>query len=582
MSRQRRRAAVLAAAALLAACSHDSNTTATVTPCASGSLVQLDTMQVVTVPAASANCIDMEGGTGRYVIVPQFAVVAPDTTPNQFQIGALGAASADRVASERVVETELGGAAWKGARPLTTAQRFDHRRHAIGKALAAQVAADPALRARAMERASLPPVAKDFDSVRVFAVCGDLNCSSFKQDTAVLEFTGTNIVIYQSKDAPAAPGGFTTAEMAAFGSVFDQTLYPIDANAFAPPSDIDGNGHEIVLISPKVNSLVTNAECQSSGYVAGFFFPDDLIPGSPGSNSGEIYYSLAPDPSGHFSCAHTKDDVESITGGTFLHETLHMINFSEKVLVHGLGDTEEEWLDEGMAHIAEEMGSLHYEALYPPPSGRTNPNQLFPDSAEGYISGDLFNFYSFLLSPNTNTVTIQIENGSSLGDSGGEWLFLRWLGDQMGSPIYGNIVRSALTGQSNLETQAGEPLATLLGEASLAFYSDSLLGVPRTEIAPAYRYTSRNLRQLGQALFNAEGGPTPDFPRAFPIAPSPLTFGVTQHSAMYRGTMAYYTYDSNGGAARLHFAAGNGGSFATGLGAQVTVLRCGAAVTACQ
>jgi hypothetical protein len=63
-----------------------------------------------------------------------------------------------------------------------------------------------------------------------------------------------------------------------------------------------------------------------------------------------------------------------------------MINFSQKVVMRGV-DPEEGWRDEGMSRIAEELGSIHYEALYPPPAGRTNPRQLFPDSAESYSSG---------------------------------------------------------------------------------------------------------------------------------------------------------------------------------------------------
>ncbi len=204
-------------------------------------------------------------------------------------------------------------------------------------------------------------------------------------------------------DALSAPSGFSDPELQAFGTWMDGTLYTIDANAFGPTSDIDANGHIIVLMSPKVNAITPTNVCQQSGFVAGFFYAGDLVPGSQGSNDGELYYSLVPDPSGTFSCSHQKSDVGALTGGTYLHEVLHMTNWGEKVIIHGLANTEEEWLDEGVAKIAEELGSKHYEALFPPPTGRTDPSQLFPDSAEGFIGGDLYNSYFMGLTPNAFT-----------------------------------------------------------------------------------------------------------------------------------------------------------------------------------
>ncbi|HUO52329.1 MAG TPA: hypothetical protein VMT93_07420 [Gemmatimonadaceae bacterium] len=572
------RATALIAAALLAACGHgDSSATQPVTPCANGSLVTLDTMQAVTLRADSANCLDMEPGTGTYVIVPQFADTAADSTPVAFEVGALGAASAEVVQAPAASRIPAADATSR----WSTARAFDRARRAQGRALAKALADDPATRWRISAALAAAPggVLPALGSTRVFSVCGDLNCASFKKDTAVLKYIGANVMLYQSQNAPAPPNGFSDSDIAAFGAVFDQTLYPIDANAFAAPSDIDGNGHEIVLLTPKVNALVTKSACSASGYVAGFFFPGDLIPSYAGGNDGEIYYSIAPDPTGAFSCAHSIDDVKSVSGGTFLHETLHMINFGQKVLLHGLPDTEREFLDEGMAHIAEEMGSKHYEALYPPPSGRTDPSQLFPDSAEGYISGDLYNSYTYLLAPNAGTATTTIPNGSTLDDSGAEWLFLRWLGDQRGEAIFGNIVRSALVGQANLEAQAGASLATLFGQASLAFYADSLPNVPRSAIGTAYHFSSRNLRVLFNRLYTTSGGSGTSFPRPYPILPVALAAGTTLRASMLKGGMSYYRFDASAASAatRVHFAEPGGLSFPNALGAQVTVLRCGSA-----
>jgi hypothetical protein len=580
--------AALTCATALAACSDSSTGTKTAADCSAANLVTLAPLEAVILPAASANCLDLEPGTGSYIIVPQFATTAPDENLNAYLIGSAPPA-AQSVAGAQVMPTSRPSFASASLprRPDRLRSEFDHRRRVADRKLAQLVAGDPAAR-RAISAAlvaapggSPPPLG----SSRVFQMCGSLTCGTLKPDTAILKFIGANILLYQSQDAAGPPGGFTDPEITAFGNVFDGTLYGIDVAAFGPPTDIDGNGRVIVLLSPKVNALSPSNTCATSGYVAGYFYGADLIPTLAGSNQGEIYYSIVPDPAGTFSCAHTKGDVETGNGATFLHELLHMINFGEKVLTHGLNTNEEEFLDEGMAKIAEELGSLYYENKYPITCGcqRTDPSQLFPDSAEGFISGDLYNSYLYLLSPNSETATVTIDNGSDLAGAGGEWLLLRWLGDQKGQAIYTQIVQSALVGIPNLEAQSGEPFPSLFGEAALAFYTDSLVGIARDQVPAQYHYTSRNLRQLFQREFSASGGPNSDFPFPFPIRLNTVAPGASMQAGMLKGTMDFYVLrtPSSGPAERLRFTMTDGSAFPTTLNAQVSVMRCPAAGSAC-
>src|SRR5262249_18214392 len=176
----------------------------------------------------------------------------------------------------------------------------------------------------------------------------------------------------------------------ALGATFDTDLYPIDTATFGTPSDIDMNGVIFVLLTPKVNAMTPSAQCASEGYVAGFFFGLDLLPAQPNSNDAEIFYSIVPDPGGTFSCSHPTSVVKNLVLATFIHEFQHMISWNQHVIVRG-GNNEDTWLNEGLSHIAEEMGSRYYEHKYPPPTGRTDPAQLFPDSSQGFIGGDLGN-----------------------------------------------------------------------------------------------------------------------------------------------------------------------------------------------
>ena len=83
---------------------------------------------------------------------------------------------------------------------------------------------------------------------------------------------------------------------------------------------------------------------------------------------------------------------------TFVHEFQHMISFGQHVLARG-GASESLWLNEGLSHIAEELAGKYFEAKFPPPSGRTDVNQLFPDSAQGYLTPNMRNAQRFLRTP---------------------------------------------------------------------------------------------------------------------------------------------------------------------------------------
>lgn len=518
-----------------------------------------------------ATCLAIPADGGTYVVVPQFAAADTSGSLASYQIGA-GGAQASLAAAVSPLRVEATGA----PRPIRLQRSFDHvlreRDRRLVRRLATTAAGVGGARASVSAAYAPPPTG----TTRTFFVCGNLACddSAFRTDTATLEFVGNHILFYLSDRAPPPPAGMTAAQLAALGGLIDRTLYDIDVQTFGPPSDIDGNGRVMILMSPYVNALSPPLECQSQGFVAGFFYGADLLPTVTHSNAGEIYYSIAPDPYAMFSCAHGVEDVGRLTGPTFLHELLHMINFNQKVLIHRLGDTEAEFLDEGMAKLAEELGSRYYEQRYPPPTGRTNPDQIFPDSAEAFIVEDLFDSYDFLAAPAPSTATLSV-GASTLDDAGAEWLFLRWLGDQKDSTIYGSIVQSALTGIPNIEAAAGQAFPVLFGEFGTAVYTDSLPGVAREQVPAGYRFTSRNLRVLYQALYRAVNDPT-QVPRPFPIAPATLSSSGIQSGAMRRGSSAFYELraPTSGAPLRLIFTAPGGAAFAPGLGAQVSVFRC--------
>src|SRR5262249_29249433 len=144
----------------------------------------------------------------------------------------------------------------------------------------------------------------------------------------------------------------------------------------------DSNGHVIMFFTRAVNELTTAG---SAGVVLGFFYSRDLLPKTVsatetcvGSNVGEMMYLLVPDTAGVVDGnKRTNAQVVAAADGTVAHEYQHMINAGRRYYVNGVGaNWEERWLDEGLAHTAEELNFWRASGLAPrststPPSTTT-------------------------------------------------------------------------------------------------------------------------------------------------------------------------------------------------------------------
>lgn len=511
--------------------------------------------EAITLPATQVGqCLSLAGDGARYLVVPQYATsdVVPAALANSRPPFALGAnATGAPVAS---IETP--------AARLTAQAALDRmlRRseHALAP-LAARSGAHPPVEA--------PLAALTLNSTRSFKVLSSLDGGAFNDVTAKLKFIGENVLIYVDQTAPA--NGLTDAQLTDLGKLFDRKLYEADAHAFGSPTDIDKDDHITVLMTPTVNKLTKAAECTSIGYVTGFFYGLDLAALATNSNKGEIFYSIVADPSAATeSCAHTVAEVERQVPATFIHELQHMISYGQHVLVRG-GPDEELWLNEGLSHVAEELGSLLYER--DPGQPRSTPAQIFPDSSQGFINGDMRNAYTYLRRSTNTSVTLS-QGGSTLEERGAAWLFLRWLGDQKGDAIFRRLVETSLTGVRNLEDKAGEPFARMFGDFSVAAYAyDGLSSVPDGALPQRYRFLSRDFRVIFKRFFEVGGD---DFDRVFPIVPTVFAPGASVFNSMVPGTATWYELRT-GATPRvtLSFGPNGGPPFDPALGAQVTVLR---------
>ncbi len=353
-------------------------------------------------------------------------------------------------------------------------------------------------------------------SVRTFKVCSNATCSSLANVGARARSVGIHIAIYVDTLAPAP--GLPTSDLDSLRDVFDTRLYPLDTLTFGHLSDIDTNTVVVVLMTNQVNKLVTTAQCNSAGYIAGFFWPGDLAPGfSQNYNNAEIFYSIVPDSLGTLSCTHKNSEVNNVMPVTFTHEFQHMINFVEHVLVRS-GDSEEGWLDEGLSKYAEEV------------AGRS-----FGDNAHftQFAIGDVFDAYQYLSDPDNTPLMISADTGT-LAMVGASWLFTRYIVDQFGDSLPGRLVQSTATGATNVAQQTGQPFAVVVSRWALANWVDSLPGfVPPREL----QYTSWNFRRTFASLHTQD--PT-DFPLAFPLVPMVSAGNVVNVSgSLWSGSGAY-------------------------------------------
>jgi hypothetical protein len=372
--------------------------------------------------------------------------------------------------------------------------------------------------------AVVPPTVGD---PRTFKVCSTSQCTGFVDVPATARYVGPKGAIYLDNSVPleTVPGsGYTQADIDAVGGLFDDWLYPIDTTSFGRESDQDGNAVVVVLLTQQVNKLSGN--CNTSGSVIlGYFFGNDLLAGQNGSNNGEIFYGLVPDP-GDAVCDIPVNFALRMLAPTFIHEFQHMISFNQHVLVkHGF--SEDTWLNEGLSHYAEELG------------GRLIPDDRCAelDCFTQFAGADAGNAYDYLTSVESHFLVEPIASSGTLEERGANWLFVRWIVDQFGADGTGAGFTRALVatdklGADNVAAATGVPFSTLAPEWQLANYLDNLGGF--APASPRLQYSSWDFRAVYASFHDQAPG---SFPRAYPLVPdSTLTGAFTKQGTLRAGS----------------------------------------------
>lgn len=431
-----------------------------------------------------------------------------------------------------------------------------------------------------------------------------ISCTVSEADTivGVVKAVGTRTAIVE--DTLVDDDASAQMDYQGLVDVYDTDVLDVLGSYFAEPTDIDGNQRVLVVFTPTVNELT---ERGSDARVAGFFLPTDLAdsgdPDKDGTTTGgtcaagneaELVYLLAPDPDEEFGDEVTVEAARRNGLGVSAHELYHLVSTAYRLIEAGadLSQLEDTWLDEGLAHIAEEVVGFKRVDL------GTRQNYELVDVADTQEKVDAFNNFHianfgrlrrFMRNPEgTKTLALNesdLEGVQSLEMRGFGWLFLRWLADQEAPAGTGILPGSAeddffkqlarggstlLTGIDNVETVSGADWERLLAEfaATLQLDDAGIQGVDPREVVLTWNL--RNLfRRLHEELPNG-------FPEAYPLNVSfPGFVTDTLDFDVQASAQKYVTFGSTGSTPELEVRLTNqaGSALATSAAPRIVVIR---------
>jgi hypothetical protein len=375
-------------------------------------------------------------------------------------------------------------------------------------------------------------------------------CGTPQPHGAVIAAVSVHAIVAVDTLAPA--NGFTSADYQNFAATFDTLIFPIDTLNYGTPTDIDGNGRELLFFSPVVNQLTAPG---SGAYVGGFFFSRDLFPlvsdsafeGCAGSNVGEMFYLPVVDPLEIYnSYFQDKTQLGSQLLTTIVHEFQHLINAGRHLYINTTAARlEESWLDESQSMLAQELLYYHISGFGPrekltystiSSGANANGTQLdivYADLIESLQDLDVYVQTTESATPYDNT-----ENIATLGSG---WEFMRYMLDHtatgqesMYSRAIDNGVVPGFANVANVFSMSPPALATTYQSWAIAQYVD---GTEPLSLA-AYSNPSWNFRDVVTKVFDLG---------TYPLVTRPLLPGSPVAITLRGGGASYMRFRVNAG-----------------------------------
>ena len=326
-------------------------------------------------------------------------------------------------------------------------------------------------------------------------------CENARIRTGRVVAITTRAIVVADTTNPA--NGFTTEDFQEFGATFDTLIYPVDTHNFGEPTDIDNNEKRVLLFFTRAVNELTPPGLNS--YVGGFFYSRDLFPkpagnvgGCAASNVAEMFYLLVPDPAGVINQnVRTREFVRTVTAGIVAHEFQHLINASRHLYVNlGSSDFEEGFLDEGLAHIAEELVFFSTTGLAPKQNisaSTLQSTQRISDAFDTFAASNMRRYREFLINPLTNS---PYANNSNITTRGAIWAFLRYAADRRGgleSSAWFQLANppAGSRGVQNLTRVFGVDLTAWVRDWAVANYADDFVASVAASVThPSWEFRS--------------------------------------------------------------------------------------------
>ena len=527
----------------------------------------------LTIPASASSATylvvaaNVAGDTGS---VPQFTVTGdyqvPGLSPN------VGLDRAPAVATVRSPfahphYTRVGGP--RGATFEARVRQFEKAR--LPRLMRRRTTAtSPLLRKDNVPVGTVPTVGQQF-TFNVPGSGSDL-CNNFDTVTATVQAVSQHAVILTDVNSPA--GGFTSTDITNLATEFDTYIYPTEAGYYGTPTDLDQNGHVFILFTPAVNQLTPANTAQQYGFVGGYTFAGDFFPTAScaESNQGEIFYMLAPDPTGQFGNVFSTSFVISQSRSTMAHEFQHAINSANRV-VNDAPTFESAWLDEALSCTAEdnvgraELGLGDLQTITVDMAANMDTSMF-----DTFFYQNFARAQSFLTRPDTiGPVVTDDRIEADLAAFGAAWAMIRysadWFSNNDPRAFMRGLVAGPDSGTTNLVSHAGVPLDTVLAHWLVTLYTDNQ-GIPN--LPAQYNYKTYTFRDIISALCADQMCTAPTYLPVTAIGDgtTTMTVGIPSTSAAY-----FITSKTTGGARTIKVLAPGGGSAATLASGRLYVVR---------
>ncbi len=327
---------------------------------------------------------------------------------------------------------------------------------------------------------------------------GDVaSASNYLAVRGVLRAVGKRVQVYVASEDVGQVDPELLKDLVA---TFDDRIFPVAAASVGLARDVDGDGRFTVLLSSWLSRL-GNGRNAVDGFVR--VSDLDLAFSAPFGNRCDMMYlstSLKPGP-----------HLRTVLAHEYMHAVVFSGKFRETDGVRPVVLEEEGWLDEALAHLAEDQQGFSRSNIDYRISAFLSQPERYQLVVEDYYAANLFR---------------------SHGNRGSTYLFLRWCVDQYGPELMPALIHSRLRGTANLEDVTGCSFAELFRRWSVALFMSGL--DPASQ--PDQRGTYRSM-DVRNPLEDWElAGPRASYVAAGGRADCWSAAGTSSHFAVVRGS----------------------------------------------